>query len=129
MMTNEQIEKFWSKVDVKGSNDCWEWKGAIQSKGYGSISLDGKTYNAHRVSWMIAHSRMPRPDLQILHSCDNRRCVNPAHLREGTNLENVRDMHRRGRANMTGLLYVGDHLPKSRTVVKLGVRESVDMRV
>lgn len=94
------IQNFWCKVDKKGEDDCWEWIGAIQSHGYGSFSVNGKTYNAHRISYII-HFGMPKHN--VLHSCDNRRCVNPKHLCDGTQLENVRDMIERGRADMSGL--------------------------
>jgi HNH endonuclease len=102
-LTDKQLQAFWAKVDIKGKGDCWEWTAGTQSKGYGSFSVDGKTYNAHRISFMLANGYMPR--LLVLHSCDNRRCVNPNHLSEGTQLENVRDMHQKGRANMSGLLH------------------------
>ncbi len=101
-LSRQQLQAFWSKIDIRGKDDCWIWRGAIQSRGYGSFSIDGKTYNAHRISFMLNNGYMPR--LLVLHSCDNRKCVNPAHLREGTQLENVRDMVTRGRANMSGLM-------------------------
>lgn len=68
----------------------------MQSKGYGSFGVGSKTYLAHRISWMMKHGR--ETDMLIMHKCDNPRCVNPGHLREGTDLDNVRDMWRKGRA-------------------------------
>jgi hypothetical protein len=45
---------------------------------------------AHRVA--LEWSGVSIADgLDVLHSCDNPPCVNPAHLRPGTNDDNVRD--------------------------------------
>ena len=105
-LTDQQLQNFWSKVIVGGDDDCWVWTGATQSKGYGSFSINGRTHSAHRVSFALASNRDPG-DCHVLHECDNRKCVNPNHLFEGTNLDNVRDMHAKGRANMSGLKYSG----------------------
>lgn len=87
---------FWSHVQKCGTNECWEWQGSLNWKGYGSLSFEGRKMRAHRVAYQLAVG--PIPDgLHILHSCDNRRCCNPTHLRAGTNKENVADALTRGR--------------------------------
>jgi hypothetical protein len=88
--------RFWSKVAVAGPDDCWEWQGAIGSTGYGNLDIDGSTVKAHRVSHLLTHGPIP-PGLYVLHSCDNRRCVNPNHLRIGTAQDNADDRRIRGR--------------------------------
>lgn len=93
-------EYFWSKVDktpgLGRDGDCWEWRGT-STAGYGSIVVEHKTYKAHRLSWQFANHRAPK--LLILHSCDNPPCVNPDHLREGTDADNSADRVSRGRSN------------------------------
>jgi len=92
-------ERFWDKVAVGGRDECWEWTGAISSTGYGVMRPAGKRtgpcLKAHRFSARLAG--MDIDGLMVLHSCDNRRCVNPAHLRPGTAADNSRDMVQRGR--------------------------------
>lgn len=69
--------RFWAKVDRSG--DCWIWTGALQSKGYGSFRLNGRTRLAHRLAYESGHGPIA-PGLQVDHLCRVRRCVNPGHL-------------------------------------------------
>lgn len=90
-------DRFWSKVEK--SSECWKWIGAKQSKGYGSFSIAGKTYLAHRVSYLLKYGSIPT-GLFVLHHCDNRSCVNPDHLFLGTARDNSLDMVAKGRISM-----------------------------
>jgi hypothetical protein len=92
-------QRFWRKVDKAGPNECWLWKGTLsEPNGYGLISNGHNKpwLRAHRVSWQLANGRDPG-DLFVCHSCDNRTCVNPAHLWLGTNTDNLKDMVAKGR--------------------------------
>lgn len=76
---------------------CWIWMGALNNKGYGQISVGGKSELAHRI--MYANTiGMLTPQIVLRHRCDNPRCVNPEHLEPGTKADNSQDMLRRGRA-------------------------------
>lgn len=92
-------ERFWEKVDKRGPGVCWLWQAALNDHGYGVIRPSGKrtgpALKAHRVSAELAG--IPIEGLMVLHSCDTPACVNPAHLRAGTNLENVDDKVSRNR--------------------------------
>lgn len=96
-------ERFWSKVDRRGDDECWPWTGARSVQGYGKLfagrSPTGAVmhHKAHRLSWEIANDRAVPEGRFILHSCDNRPCVNPRHLREGDHDDNMRDRAVRGR--------------------------------
>ena len=90
-------DRFWSKVDVRGPNECWEWTGAKTRGGYGGIWSEGKIQYTHRLSYELHNG--PIPDgLHVLHDCDNPRCVNPTHLHLGTNADNVEEKLDRGRS-------------------------------
>jgi len=94
-------QRFWKHVCCY-PGECWEWLGSIGSHGYGQIQVfrNGKWQpeTAPRVSYEI-HNGPISPDMVIRHSCHNRGCVNPAHLKIGTQQENVNDTVAAGRHN------------------------------
>lgn len=98
IFTADRLEAFWSRVRKRGADDCWLWTGSLNpSRGYGSTGLPGGiTIAAHRVSWLIHNGVIPA-DVHVLHTCDVRICVNPAHLWLGTNTENMADRDRKER--------------------------------
>lgn len=88
--------RFWSHVDRRGPDDCWEWTGTRLRSGYGVLSVQGAKLRAPRVSYELALG--PIPDgLWVLHRCDNPPCVNPLHLFLGSHADNMADMTAKGR--------------------------------
>lgn len=97
-------ERLWRHVDVGGEDECWPWTSKSVIKGYGTISTGGrrgKKLLSHRATWIVTHGEIPESDgyhgTVVMHTCDNRLCCNPKHLRLGTQAENVRDMDKKGR--------------------------------
>lgn len=68
---------------------CWQWTGAVTSRGYGSAAHEGRTWSTHRLAYELLVGPIPA-GLQIDHLCRNRRCCNPEHLEPVTGRENVR---------------------------------------
>jgi len=69
---------------------CYEWTSGKNSAGYGCITIDKVQYLAHRLSYYIANKEFDQ-SLLVLHKCDNRKCVRPSHLYQGTYADNNRD--------------------------------------
>ena len=110
-------ERLWSRVDRADSEACWLWPGAT-SQGYGRIKgdrnffVEGRMLQAHRVAWELVNG--PIAEGMVLdHMCHQLLCVNPAHLREITQAQNMQN--RKG--SRTGVAGVSLHMGKYQVVV------------
>lgn len=86
-MTN--LERLLDKVMPVPECGCWLWLGSTNGNGYGNFSYQGRTRNAHRVSYELHYGSIPE-GMEIDHKCRMRCCVNPAHLEPVTHAENMR---------------------------------------
>lgn len=102
-MSHKQTpESFWARV--KKTSSCWEWSGALNTSGYGSVGWCGAQYSAHRVAaWLSGLVDSPaapssrNANTFVLHKCDNRKCCNPAHFFIGTHGDNMLDAYSKNR--------------------------------
>ena len=100
MLNPKLLSLFWSKVNKALETECWEWTASLNENGYGRFS-SGERYGvptkAHRASYWINRGPFDT-SFKVLHICDNPKCVNPKHLRLGTQDDNLKDMMVKGRA-------------------------------
>lgn len=80
-------------------DECIEWDGVINKNGYGVSYIEGRLQLAHRIAYALSNGVAIAKirGIVVRHKCDNPKCINPAHLEAGTQADNVRDMHERGR--------------------------------
>jgi hypothetical protein len=81
--------RLWAGVDKLAPDDCWPWKGARNSAGYGLLHFQGKSQGAHRVAYELTRGKIP-DGIELDHLCRNRVCCNPSHLEEVSHDENMR---------------------------------------
>lgn len=93
-MTQSWIQRFWAKVHR--TDTCWVWTGGNNGFGHGRFWRLGRLEGSHRVSYELCVGPIPQ-GMQVLHHCDNPKCVRPEHLFIGTAADNIHDMLAKGR--------------------------------
>ena len=115
LLSPRQKATIQSRIPALGKDECHPWRGWMGVHGYGGYSLGARfgvaTIVAHRAVWAVANGRDPGA-LCVLHRCNNKSCVNPAHLYLGTDTDNYVD---RVAANSNGIapyIFTRDNAPK-----------------
>lgn len=97
---NRKLHANCKKIKFIINNTCWECTSHCKASnnGYMAVSRDGKGHAVHRYVYELFNDKIPE-GMIIMHSCDNPKCINPAHLSVGTIKENAQDMAKKGRVN------------------------------
>lgn len=97
------LERFEKKFNIEESG-CWKWAGAGRPARYGSFYFPSYPFprskdmvSSHKASLYLYKGIATSSKEHVMHSCDNRFCVNPDHLSVGTHTDNMRDMIQKGR--------------------------------
>jgi len=82
---------------------CWI-RGGGNPNNYARVVIDGDAYVGHRLSYELHHG--PIPDgMVVMHLCDVPACINPSHLKVGTQSENTKDMYDKGRRDVSDAVW------------------------
>lgn len=95
-----RFQLFWDKVDIDTTpNGCYTWTASVNNCGYGLTKLKGRSITAHRFAFIFYHGYMPPENLEINHTCHNRRCVRKEHLFLASHTTNMTTASNTGRMN------------------------------
>ena len=90
-------QRFENSYIPEPNSGCWLWIQQVTMGNYGRFIANKKRYQAHRFSFEL-YKKPISIGLSVCHSCDNTLCVNPDHLFEATQKENMQDMIKKKRA-------------------------------
>lgn len=85
-----ELLAFFRKSVTTETNECIEWPFAYRG-GYGSLTVDGKKCGVHILACELVNGPLPVTGMEAAHSCNNKRCFNPRHMRWATHKENMWD--------------------------------------
>ncbi len=104
-MSGTLEKRFRRKLSEKRPNGCIEWLGWKNNSGYGMVRAGSANCGhllAHRASYQIHFGPIPA-GMVVMHVCDNKVCVNPEHLKLGSQQDNVDDMVAKDRQKRSAL--------------------------
>jgi hypothetical protein len=98
-LASQDIKRFWTKIALDESDQCWLWTGARDEDGYGLFKVKRKMCRASRIMYFLHYGEQPSLKL-VCHTCDNPPCMNPSHFFLGTSRDNKADSKNKGRLNI-----------------------------
>lgn len=90
--TDNLIIRIKNRTIFNGEKGCHLWKGYFSKDGYALIKHKGQKYKVARYLLETVLKRKLLPGMETCHDCNNRGCINPEHVYEGTHAQNGIDM-------------------------------------
>jgi len=110
------LRTYLKTVGEPQESGCVNWKLAVNNSGYGTKWYMGVKTGAHVLAYkaFVDEAFEQSASLVVMHSCDNRRCINPEHLSTGTPKDNIQDMVAKNRVNRYVRHSIGGANPKAK---------------
>ncbi len=117
------------KIAICGKDECWMWMGATHGNGYSRMVRDGITQSPHRIMFELFVERIP-DDKIVHHTCNNKLCCNPDHLKLVTHSKNISIARKQKTESIKGCkvgghLYTEDNLIKCSTQRRCKICEDI----
>jgi len=84
-VSQKDVDRFWTKVDIQGEDDCWNWQlTPTKDGGYGLYSAGGTLHRTSRFAYIHGdglYTKKIMGNLRIATSCRNKLCCNPGHMK------------------------------------------------
>ena len=89
---SKTIEDVFEGYDFE-TNECVEWEGKLNVCGYAQTWLNGTNNLVHRLSYKQYIGPIENKK-EVAHTCHNRKCINPNHLKLLTHQENIKHSYK-----------------------------------
>ena len=114
-LTDKDIARFWSKIDVRGPDECWPWIARHKKRGgRGIIRFQNVFIYAPRIALALKSGFLPDIKILACHTCDYPPCCNPAHLWWGDAAANISDAASKGRMHKWNGERAGELNPRAK---------------
>lgn len=109
------LKRLLNGVKINQATECWEWQKHINNKGYGKLTVLGRGVYAHRLIYKLCIGDVSKNNL-VMHKCDNPKCINPNHLKLGSQADNMKDCYVKGRSKLKPQSFKKEKNPQAKLI-------------